>query len=140
VCDAAPWPRLIDLLYLTRAGVGDPVPGEGAELQAIAAVILGGTSLFGGLIGTLGGVLLMGLTNNVPVILKVGSWHQEIDSRAGHRRRGRSTGKNDGRRRRANGISPFLCFRQDFPSVKSCAMMMSPAIKPRQFNAIANQI
>jgi ribose/xylose/arabinose/galactoside ABC-type transport system permease subunit len=72
---------LTGLLYLTRAGVGDPVTGEGAELQAITAVILGGTSLFGGqggLIGTLGGVLLIGLTNNVLVILNVSSWYQEL--------------------------------------------------------------
>ena len=72
---------LTGLLYLTRAGVGDPVTGEGAELQAITAVILGGTSLFGGqggLMGTLGGVLLMGLTNNVLVILNVSSWYQEL--------------------------------------------------------------
>jgi ribose transport system permease protein len=72
---------LTGLFYLTRAGVGDPVTGEGAELQAITAVILGGTSLFGGqggLIGTLGGVLLMGLTNNVLVILNVSSWYQEL--------------------------------------------------------------
>jgi ABC-type xylose transport system permease subunit len=84
---------LTGLLYLTRAGVGDPVTGEGAELQANADVSLGGTSLFGGqggLIGTLGGVLLMGLTNNVLVILNVSSWRQEIDSGAGHRRRGRA--------------------------------------------------
>ena len=72
---------LTGLLYLTRSGVGDPVTGEGAELQAITAVILGGTSLFGGqggLIGTLGGVLLMGLTNNVLVILNVSSWYQDL--------------------------------------------------------------
>jgi ribose transport system permease protein len=72
---------LTGLLYLTRAGVGDPVTGEGAELQSITAVILGGTSLFGGqggLIGTLGGVLLMGLTNNVLVILNISSWYQEL--------------------------------------------------------------
>ena len=72
---------LTGLLYLARAGVGDPVTGEGAELQTITAVILGGTSLFGGqggLIGTLGGVLLMGLTNNVLVILNVSSWYQEL--------------------------------------------------------------
>jgi ribose/xylose/arabinose/galactoside ABC-type transport system permease subunit len=72
---------LTGLLYLARAGIGDPVTGEGAELQAITAVILGGTSLFGGqggLIGTLGGVLLMGLTNNVLVILNVSSWYQEL--------------------------------------------------------------
>jgi ribose/xylose/arabinose/galactoside ABC-type transport system permease subunit len=72
---------LTGLLYLTRAGVGDPVTGEGAELQAITAVILGGTSLFGGqggLIGTFGGVLLMGLTNNVLVILNVTSYYQDL--------------------------------------------------------------
>jgi ribose transport system permease protein len=72
---------LTGLLYLARSGVGDPVVGEGAELQAITAVILGGTSLFGGqggLIGTLGGVLLMGLTNNVLVLLNVSSWYQEL--------------------------------------------------------------
>ena len=72
---------LTGLIYLARAGIGDPVTGEGAELQAITAVILGGTSLFGGqggLIGTLGGVLLLGLTNNVLVILNVSSWYQEL--------------------------------------------------------------
>jgi ribose transport system permease protein len=72
---------LTGLLYLARSGVGDPVTGEGAELQAITAVILGGTSLFGGqggLIGTLGGVLLIGLTNNVLVLLNVSSWYQEL--------------------------------------------------------------
>ena len=72
---------LTSLLYLARAGVGDPVTGEGAELQAITAVILGGTSLFGGqggLIGTLGGVLLMGLTNNILVILNISSWYQDL--------------------------------------------------------------
>ncbi|HLX97555.1 MAG TPA: ABC transporter permease [Roseiarcus sp.] len=72
---------LTGLLYLARAGIGDPVTGEGAELQAITAVILGGTSLFGGqggLIGTLGGVLLIGLTSNVLVILNVSSWYQEL--------------------------------------------------------------
>ena len=72
---------LTGLLYLARSGVGDPVVGEGAELQAITAVILGGTSLFGGqggLVGTLGGVLLMGLTNNVLVLLNISSWYQEL--------------------------------------------------------------
>jgi ribose transport system permease protein len=72
---------LTGLLYLTRAGVGDPVTGEGAELQAITAVILGGTSLFGGqggLAGTIGGALLIGVTNNLLVILNVSSWYQEL--------------------------------------------------------------
>ncbi len=72
---------LTGLLYLTRAGIGDPVTGEGAELQAITAVILGGTSLFGGLgglVGTFGGVLLIGLTNNILVVLNVTQYYQDL--------------------------------------------------------------
>ncbi|MEZ4729807.1 MAG: ABC transporter permease [Caldilineaceae bacterium] len=39
---------LTGLLYLSRMGIGDPAVGDGLELQTITAVILGGTSLFGG--------------------------------------------------------------------------------------------
>jgi len=69
------------LLYLSRMGIGDPVVGDGLELQTITAVILGGTSLFGGrggVIGTLGGVLLLGLTNNLLVVLRVNQWIQDL--------------------------------------------------------------
>jgi ribose/xylose/arabinose/galactoside ABC-type transport system permease subunit len=72
---------LTGLLYLSRMGVGDPVVGDGLELQSITAVILGGTSLFGGrggLIGTLGGVLLLSLTNNMLVMLNVNQWIQQL--------------------------------------------------------------
>jgi ribose transport system permease protein len=46
--------------------------GEGAELAAIAAVILGGTSLFGGkgtILGTFVGALLIGTINNGLIIM-----------------------------------------------------------------------
>ena len=46
--------------------------GEGAELAAIAAVILGGTSLFGGkgtIAGTFIGALLIGTINNGLIIM-----------------------------------------------------------------------
>jgi ribose/xylose/arabinose/galactoside ABC-type transport system permease subunit len=72
---------LTGLLYLSRMGVGDPVVGDGLELQSITAVILGGTSLFGGrggLVGTLGGVLLLTLTNNMLVMLNVNQWIQQL--------------------------------------------------------------
>ena len=72
---------LAGLLYLSRSGIGDPATGDGLELQAITAVILGGTSLFGGrgsVIGTLGGVLLIGLTNNMLVVLNATQWYQEL--------------------------------------------------------------
>ena len=72
---------LTGLLWLTRMGIGDPNIGDGLELQSITAVILGGTSLFGGrggVIGTLGGVLLLGLTGNLLVILNVNQWIQGL--------------------------------------------------------------
>jgi ribose transport system permease protein len=50
-------------------------------LQTITAVILGGTSLFGGrggVIGTLGGVLLLSLTANLLVVLNVNQWTQGL--------------------------------------------------------------
>jgi ribose/xylose/arabinose/galactoside ABC-type transport system permease subunit len=68
-------------MWLSRMGVGDPVIGEGLELQSITAVILGGTSLFGGrggVIGTLGGVLLLSLTANLLVVLNVNQWIQGL--------------------------------------------------------------
>lgn len=69
------------LLWLSRMGVGDPAIGDGIELQAITAVIIGGTSLFGGrgtVIGTLGGVLLLGLTANLLVMLGVNQFIQGL--------------------------------------------------------------
>jgi ribose/xylose/arabinose/galactoside ABC-type transport system permease subunit len=72
---------LTGLMWLSRMGVGDPVIGEGLELQSITAVILGGTSLFGGrggVIGTLGGVLLLSLTANLLVVLNVNQWIQGL--------------------------------------------------------------
>ena len=72
---------LTGLLYLSRMGIGDPVVGDGLELQVITAAILGGTSLFGGKgspLGTLGGVLLLGITANLLVIFNVNQWIQEL--------------------------------------------------------------
>jgi ribose transport system permease protein len=46
---------------------GQPGAGEGFELDAIAAVVLGGTAIAGGrgsLVGTLLGALLLGVLNN----------------------------------------------------------------------------
>jgi len=55
---------LAGLVYWSRNGLGDPLAGDGLELYAIAAVIVGGTSLSGGrgsVIGTLLGALIMGV-------------------------------------------------------------------------------
>jgi ribose transport system permease protein len=58
---------LVGLLYAGRLQSGRFEWGAGEELSAIAAVILGGTSLFGGsgtVVGTVVGALLIGVINN----------------------------------------------------------------------------
>jgi ribose/xylose/arabinose/galactoside ABC-type transport system permease subunit len=58
---------------------GLPSMGNGYELRAIAAVVIGGTPLVGGrgtVIGTLGGVLLLGLVSNSMNLLGVGANYQ----------------------------------------------------------------
>ncbi|MET4636357.1 ABC transporter permease [Kaistia defluvii] len=55
---------------------GLPSMGTGYELRAIAAVVIGGTPLIGGrgtVLGTLGGVLLLGLVSNSMNLLGVGA-------------------------------------------------------------------
>ena len=64
-----------------RLAAGRPEVGAGMELDAIAAVILGGTSLFGGkgsIINTLIGALIMGVISNGLVILGLESSIQMI--------------------------------------------------------------
>jgi ribose transport system permease protein len=55
-------------------GIGDNTSGQGAELDAIAAVVIGGTTLAGGrgtILGTLGGVLQLALLYNLLVVLNI---------------------------------------------------------------------
>jgi fructose transport system permease protein len=55
------------LLLVGRTGVGDPNAGQTANLDSITAVVLGGTSLFGGrgnVLGTLIGSLIVGVFRN----------------------------------------------------------------------------
>ena len=63
------------LLMTARLGAGKPDVGSGMELDAIAAVILGGTSLFGGrgsVVKTLVGALIMGVISNGLIIAAKG--------------------------------------------------------------------
>ena len=55
------------VVMLGRIGIGSPTMGQGLLLPPIAAVILGGANLFGGsgnMIGTLVGVLILGVLQN----------------------------------------------------------------------------
>jgi ribose/xylose/arabinose/galactoside ABC-type transport system permease subunit len=70
---------LAGLMTVSRMGIGDPIVAEGLELDSITAVVLGGTSLFGGvggLVGTLGGVLVLGMVNNMLNLLRISQWYQ----------------------------------------------------------------
>jgi fructose transport system permease protein len=55
------------LLVLGRTTVGDPQAGQTDNLDSITAVVIGGTSLFGGrgtVVGTLVGALIVGIIRN----------------------------------------------------------------------------
>jgi fructose transport system permease protein len=69
------------LLLIARTGVGDPRAGENANLESITAVVLGGTSLFGGrgnIIGTLLGALTVGVFRNGLQLMGVPSIYQVL--------------------------------------------------------------
>lgn len=69
------------IIALSRLSSAQPTAGQGFELDAIAAVVLGGTSLSGG-IGTLGGTALgtviIGVLGNALNLLNVSSYYQMI--------------------------------------------------------------
>ena len=67
------------LLSVARMGVGDPQAGATDNLDSITAVVLGGTSLFGGrgsIVGTLVGVLIVGVFRNGLTLMGVPSVFQ----------------------------------------------------------------
>lgn len=69
------------LLLVSRTGVGDPKAGQTDNLDAITAVVLGGTSLFGGrgaVLGTLVGALIVGVFRNGLQLMGVGSIYQTL--------------------------------------------------------------
>jgi fructose transport system permease protein len=66
-------------LAVARTGSGDPNAGQTENLDAITAVVLGGTSLFGGrgiLLGTLVGALIVGVFRNGLTLMGVSSVYQ----------------------------------------------------------------
>lgn len=68
------------IILTARVNGADPLAGTGFELQAISAVVIGGTSLFGGvgsIKGTVLGVLLVGVVMNGLNLLNVSSYYQQ---------------------------------------------------------------
>jgi len=65
----------------SRTGVGSPLVGEGFELDAIAAVVIGGARLNGGkgiAINTFIGILILGLIGNIMNLMHVPSYPQQV--------------------------------------------------------------
>ncbi|MDQ6779846.1 MAG: ABC transporter permease [Candidatus Eremiobacteraeota bacterium] len=72
---------LASLLLAARLNSGIPQSGQGYELQSIAAVVVGGTSLMGGrgsIGGTFVGALLIGMLYNLMNLLSIQSYAQEV--------------------------------------------------------------
>ena len=70
---------IASLLSVGRTGVGDPNAGQTENLDAITAVVLGGTSLFGGrgtVLGSLVGALIVGVFRNGLTLMGVSSVYQ----------------------------------------------------------------
>ncbi|WEG13325.1 ABC transporter permease [Pullulanibacillus sp. KACC 23026] len=68
------------MILSSRLGSAEPTAGNGYELDAITAVVLGGTSLFGGegtLVGTIIGAAILGVIDNGLNLLNVNSFWQD---------------------------------------------------------------
>lgn len=72
---------LSGIILAARMYSGQPTSGQGAEMDAIAAAVLGGTSFSGGagtVPGTILGILIIGVMNNGLNILNVDSYYQSV--------------------------------------------------------------
>jgi ribose transport system permease protein len=68
---------LAAVMYMMRLNIASPILGVGFELNAIAAVVIGGTSMSGGkgsMIGTFLGACIMGVLNNGLLLLGTGDF------------------------------------------------------------------
>jgi len=72
---------IASLLSVARTGVGDPNAGQTDNLDSITAVVLGGTSLFGGrglVLSTLVGAVIVGVLRNGLTLMGVQSVYQVL--------------------------------------------------------------
>ncbi len=72
---------LAAIMYMMRLNIASPILGTGFELNAIAAVVIGGTSMSGGkgsMIGTFLGACIMGVLNTGLLLLGRGDFARQI--------------------------------------------------------------
>jgi ribose transport system permease protein len=69
------------IMYMMRLNIASPILGVGFELNAIAAVVIGGTSMSGGkgsLVGTFLGACVMGVLNNGLLMVGLGDFARQM--------------------------------------------------------------
>jgi len=69
------------IITASKLGIGQPTSGTGFELDAIAAVAIGGVSMSGGhgtISGTLIGAAIMGIIRNALVLLSINAYYQQL--------------------------------------------------------------
>lgn len=72
---------LAGIIITSRLNSAQPTAGTSYEMDAIASVVLGGTSLSGGrgrIVGTLIGALIIGTLNNGMNLLGISSFYQQV--------------------------------------------------------------
>jgi ribose transport system permease protein len=72
---------VVGIVISSRLGLGDPSVATGYELDAIAAAVIGGVSLFGGqgrILGIVAGGVLLVLINDGLIVLNVSPYYQQI--------------------------------------------------------------
>jgi ribose transport system permease protein len=69
------------IMYMLRLNIASPILGVGFELNAIAAVVIGGTSMSGGkgsMVGTFLGACIMGVLNNGLLLIGLGDFARQM--------------------------------------------------------------
>jgi ribose transport system permease protein len=72
---------LAGIITASKLGIGQPTSGSGFEMDAIAATVIGGTSLSGGfgtVLGTVIGAAIIGVLRNALVLLSVNAYWQQL--------------------------------------------------------------
>lgn len=80
-CISGVFCAIAGVIITSRTGVGSPIIATGAELDAIAAVVIGGASLSGGkgtAFQTLLGVLTLGIIGNIMNLMNVPGYPQQV--------------------------------------------------------------
>ena len=80
-CISGAFCAVAGIISTSRTGVGSPIVGTGAELDAIAAVVIGGARLSGGkgtALNTLLGVLVLGTIGNIMNLMNIPGYPQQV--------------------------------------------------------------